>query len=489
MLDGVLIALLIVALVPYLLGPIAVRFSQRFPARPLFVPYDPIQHPLPDELAATFKESVDALVRTGMRLLGDFAHANKMTKVQLRVAFLGDPLGQEHALVVAAQSTNPKVKMTACFVEFPTRFADGGALSVSNSGEPDIYPQAPGRVLERFPQVRDPARLRRVNASLLARFYGSRSRISLEPADDLAAVIQEASTREYHLQTTTGYMWLDERAQAYRPTMFGAWVMSQRLLPPLRQILERRRKRRGEKLLEQLDMTFPDERPIPAPKRRDQLVWNMLFLIAAALLYLLVRNAGGPVASSVAPFVMPAEFSVPPDFAGAVRALERLSGDSAQPLVGMDQSGNERPTAGVSVRVHGGDELVTAAQDSFLARGFYLFLALKNYGTGPDEVGLFPRRDRYEIIRLIGTNGWNVDVGPDSIVAWLQALEKVQPFVLTGIGDDWIEGRFIGEVGDIPALARRFYAMCPDIVDQGTGTIRELERELRASRTLYCWWD
>src|SRR5688572_3679697 len=170
MLDGVLIALLIVALIPYVLGPIAVRFSQRFPARPLFVPYDPIQHPLPDELAATFKESVDALVRTGMSVLGDFAHASTMTKVQIRVALLVDSSRQEHALVLAAQSTNPKVKMSACFVEFPTRFADGGALSVTNSGEPDIYPQAPGRVLERFPHVRDPARLRQVNAALLARF-------------------------------------------------------------------------------------------------------------------------------------------------------------------------------------------------------------------------------------------------------------------------------------------------------------------------------
>ena len=488
MLDGILIALLIVALVPYLLGPIAVRFSQRFPARPLFVPYDPIQHPLSDELAATFRETVDALLRTGMQVLGDFAHASPMTKVQIRVALLADPTGQEHALVVAAHSANPKVKMSACFVEFPTKFADGGALSVTNSGEPDIYPQAPGRVLERFPQVRDPARLRRVNAALLARFYKSRQRVPLEPTGDLAAFIQEASTREYQLQIGTGYMWLDERAQAYRPTFFGAWAMSQRLLPPVRQIIERRRRRRAERLLEQLDMIFPDERPIAAPKRRDPLVLNMFLLLAAALLYLLVRNAGGP-ATRASSFRMPAEFSVPADYAGAVRALEHLSGDSAQPLVGMDDDGNERATPGVAVRVQGGDALVAAVQDSFLARGFYLFLTLKNYGSGPDEVGLFPRRDRYEIIRLMGTNGWNFGIGPDSIVSWLRALEKVQPFVLTGIGDDWIEGRFIGELGDVTALARRFYAMCPDIVDQGTGSLRELERELRASRTLYCWWD
>ncbi len=59
----------------------------------------------------------------------------------------------------------------------------------------------------------------------------------------------------------------------------------------------------------------------------------------------------------------------------------------------------------------------------------------------PVHVALFPRSDPYEILRLMGTNGWNYDIGPDSIVAWLRALERDHPFVLTGIGFDWVEGR------------------------------------------------
>lgn len=55
MLDLALIALAIAVLSPNVLGPIIVRFTQRWPARPVFEPYDPIRHPLPDELAAAFR--------------------------------------------------------------------------------------------------------------------------------------------------------------------------------------------------------------------------------------------------------------------------------------------------------------------------------------------------------------------------------------------------------------------------------------------------
>lgn len=89
----------------------------------------------------------------------------------------------------------------------------------------------------------------------------------------------------------------------------------------------------------------------------------------------------------------------------------------------------------------------------------------------------------------MGTNGANYSIEPDSIIAWLRALGRDQPFVLTGIGFGWLEGRFTAAIRDPEALARRFYAFCPDIVERGTGTVAALEDELRRSLHLYCWWD
>jgi len=101
-----------------------------------------------------------------------------------------------------------------------------------------------------------------------------------------------------------------------------------------------------------------------------------------------------------------------------------------------------------------------AAHPRFLEKGFYLFRSEQHFGIAghPDRVALFPRSDRYEILRLMGTNGWNDGIGPDSIVAWLRALE-------------------------------RFYAFCPDVVDQGTEAVDALAQDLGESQRLYCWWD
>ena len=46
-----------------------------------------------------------------------------------------------------------------------------------------------------------------------------------------------------------------------------------------------------------------------------------------------------------------------------------------------------------------------------------------------------------------------------------------------------------GNDEDAGALARRFNDFCPDIVRQGTRSVRNLEIELRESQYLYCWWD
>ncbi len=97
----------------------------------------------------------------------------------------------------------------------------------------------------------------------------------------------------------------------------------------------------------------------------------------------------------------------------------------------------------MSVAESRAEGLIAGAQQRFVDQGFYLFRSQQNFGVRgqPDHVALFPRSDPYEILRLMGTNGWNYDIGPDSIVAWLRALERDHPFVLTGIGFDWVEGR------------------------------------------------
>ena len=53
----------------------------------------------------------------------------------------------------------------------------------------------------------------------------------------------EAAAKEHMVRC--GYWWRDEDSRVYRPTWKGAVLMTLRSLPPLRQLIRRRRERRA----------------------------------------------------------------------------------------------------------------------------------------------------------------------------------------------------------------------------------------------------
>jgi hypothetical protein len=89
----------------------------------------------------------------------------------------------------------------------------------------------------------------------------------------------------------------------------------------------------------------------------------------------------------------------------------------------------------------------------------------------------------------MGTNGANYGVGTEDVIRWLRKLEDRQPFDLTGVGGDFLAGSFLAAVKKPKELANQMYEFCPDIVEQGCGTVEELAKQLRTMRTFFFWWD
>lgn len=126
--------------------------------------------------------------------------------------------------------------------------------------------------------------------------------------------------------------------------------------------------------------------------------------------------------------------------------------------------------------------LVEQFHEAWLKQGVYVF-------ESKYHLGVYPGSDKYEIIRAVGTNGCNYDLSTEEIVGRLQELEKEQPFILTGIGQDFLRGKFTTPIKDSKKLARRLYEFCPDIVDQGAGTVANAALELKRTNQLFLWWD
>jgi len=479
--------LLLLLLAPYWLGPIAVWLTQKVGAHPVFEPFTPGRHSVPEDVAAAFRQTCDALTTEGFHVVADLFQTGQMKHVSTRVALLENSGTEDLALAVAMFTAARPARLVASYAELPTKFRDGRTVSVHNSPQLGSFTPPPSRVVVRLPIVRDPARLCRIKRAYLERHYPGRERAPFDHQDDPARFLAGAMVRELTEQVDAGRWRRDDRAGVFRPKFTSAWVMTWQLLPPFSMLRRWRIRRRAAAILQELNMAGPDPRPIARPRIRVSLRW----VAVAAILVFLLNPLGSRLFRTT--WSVPSDFVVPAGFPDAVGALERLAGAKATPLVGLDSVGDSVLTEGfaVSVPPARAERLVVAAQPRFLERGFYLFRSEQHFGIAghPDRVALFPRSDRYEILRLMGTNGWNYGIGPDSIVAWLRALEREHPFVLTGMGFDWVEGRFYSAIGDLDALARRFYAFCPDVVDQGTETVDSLARDLGESQRLYCWWD
>jgi hypothetical protein len=168
-----------------------------------------------------------------------------------------------------------------------------------------------------------------------------------------------------------------------------------------------------------------------------------------------------------------------PEFHSALRDLEILCGTKAQPMAEVK--------GGFTVHIQSGQQAdLEKTHTEFLERGIYVF---SPDSTFDNRFAVLPTTDKYQVLLAMQTNGQNYDLVPEDVVAWLRALEKDQPFVLTSAGFDFAGGRFITRLSKPAALAKRIYEFCPDIVEQGCGDTKALAAELTKSRSFFLWWD
>jgi len=491
-----MIGAIVVGLVtlPYWLGPILVYATQRSSASPRFDVYDPVRHAVPPTIIVALRESETAILAAGFTKVGDFFQTGFMRNMTTRVGLFEKISTRQQAIVVGMYMDTEPTKLISHYVEILAKYADGRTLLVNNSPMIPAYAPVSGKTMEQFPGVSDPRRLARLHEKLLARDTGARLQ-EIDRGPDAAAFLTQALIKEMEQQIPLGY--LRREGDAYRPTVLGAALMTWTQLPPLSWIRRASIRRRAEALIRSLGVTEPDAARTNVPRLQTKIAWPavgvlLLIMVYAAGADTLPSFAGGPVRPK--PLTIPADFVVPPDFPGAVKALETLTGAVAEQLTVIDSLGFPVKANGATLGVAAdrADGLLLAAQPLFLERGFYLFRHEPNYGIGgaPDEIALVPMRDQFEVIRLVGTNGVNIDLLNSGVIAWLRELERDAPFVLTGIGYDHVEGRFLKPVGPrADSIAKRLHGFCPDVVDQGTGSVKELANEIGRLNTFFCWWD
>jgi hypothetical protein len=133
------------------------------------------------------------------------------------------------------------------------------------------------------------------------------------------------------------------------------------------------------------------------------------------------------------------------------------------------------------MRKDSADAFVTAVQDAFLGRGFYLFRTGERATSGleTDALALYPTRDPYVVMRAMETNASNYGMSTEDVIAWFRKEEARYPIQFMVIGFDYAGGHLGGLVPDETEFARRFIRFCPDIQSEGSISAKRLGRDFK----------
>ncbi|HSU16420.1 DUF4253 domain-containing protein [Longimicrobium sp.] len=500
---ALLLPLAAVAVGPWVMSPLlSLRRPVSGAAAPS-EPYDPARHPLARGTVQWAVRTVEALEAEGFARVDDVAMRSAGGR-SLRVVVMDHAGESVRAVVLAGTAT--ALEPADGEVTFQTVLADGRRVVAGNGGGTRGLRGMPGVVALRLPDVRDPVRVLAAFWKLLRTTPGAERR-SLPPGTTAAEITARGAREAAEQLVAAG--WYRRAGDGYRYTPRGAVLSSWQHVFPLRQVYARAGRREQDRELERLGLPLPPREPEPGPVGWWLSFGGMNVAWAAALLVLglawpALASRGGlgamlPVmaaarADSIVPARLPDGFAVPGDFPGAVRALERLAGARARPLTVDDGfSGGPSDAMMVPMDTARVQALLAAAQPWFAANGFVLFHTQEFDGVHgePDALAVYPSRDPFSLVLKLNTNGGNYGIGPKEIADWLRETDRDHPFTLTSAGFDYVEGRFRRPLSADEAmeLAARVARFCPDVVSQGTGSVRALAEEMRQRRILYCWWD
>ncbi|NKE06542.1 DUF4253 domain-containing protein [Mesobacillus selenatarsenatis] len=174
----------------------------------------------------------------------------------------------------------------------------------------------------------------------------------------------------------------------------------------------------------------------------------------------------------------------------AMTIVKRYSNSRLLPFYNQDLY-SEKPVkiAGVCVKCKQDETelLALKLREELKAINYLAFICDSNR----EKVAMIPGSDQFEILKIQQTNGDNYEISNRSVISKLKEYYRSYPFTIIDADYDWVEVEFevLPNGKELKAFAREIAEFCPDLVEQGTGSINDLMEEIKGTRKLSLWWD
>lgn len=108
---------------------------------------------------------------------------------------------------------------------------------------------------------------------------------------------------------------------------------------------------------------------------------------------------------------------------------------------------------------------------------------------GGDEIVVGLGESQLDMLRIARCDGVNYGLETEDLVKTLADYDRRFGIDIFHAETDTVEFVLGRMPEDLPAFCRELYAFCPDSVDQGSGSVEGLEKEIRSRGQVFLWWD
>jgi hypothetical protein len=130
---------------------------------------------------------------------------------------------------------------------------------------------------------------------------------------------------------------------------------------------------------------------------------------------------------------------------------------------------------------------------SRLGPGLIAFIGTRTSHAQPRPTGvelvIGSGTNQFDILRIAASDAVNFGKGTADLVKQIQAWDAAYGVDIFQAETDTIQLRLTKIPAELIKFAGEVYAFCPDIVDQGVGSVDDLAEEIRATGKLLLWWD
>jgi hypothetical protein len=96
---------------------------------------------------------------------------------------------------------------------------------------------------------------------------------------------------------------------------------------------------------------------------------------------------------------------------------------------------------------------------------------------------------QFDILRVAASDGINYGLKTEDLIHELQTWDREIGIDIWQAETDTVQLRLKSIPKNLSQFAIRVYKFCPDIVEQGVGSISALEKEIAKEKSVFLWWD